>query len=436
MMTPTTSPKSGVIARWLARPWVLTLWCMVAAFGAYATMYGFRKPWTAAGFAGAEYSVAFKTWLVTAQVIGYMLSKCLGIKIIAEMVPARRAAVFLALIGVAQAALLGFGLTPAPWSLGWLFLNGLALGLVFGLVLGFVEGRCMTEFFIAGHCASFILADGVAKTVGAWLLVSGVSERWMPFAAGLFFALPLLLFVWMLKQIPAPNAADIEARAERATMTAGDRWAMLRRHGLRLMAILLMYLLITVLRSIRADFAPEIWVGLGLSDQPGVFASSEFWIALAIVVINGSLVFVRDNRLAFFASLGLSALGLVLVLVALLAQRAGALTPFAFMVLLGFGMYLPYVAVHTTVFERLIAITRERGNIGYLMYLADSIGYLGYAGVMLSRSLYPAKAQFLDFFLNVATGIAATGLVLVLISIVLYSQMKAAPLTKSQLAEG
>jgi hypothetical protein len=65
-----------LLTRWMARPWFLALWCVLAAFGAYACMYGFRKPFTAAGFGGAE----TKAWLVTAQVIGYMLSKFIGIK--------------------------------------------------------------------------------------------------------------------------------------------------------------------------------------------------------------------------------------------------------------------------------------------------------------------------------------------------------------------
>jgi hypothetical protein len=49
-------------------------------------MYGFRKPFTAAGYGGA----GVKAWLVTAQVMGYMVSKFLGIKVIAEMEAAGR----------------------------------------------------------------------------------------------------------------------------------------------------------------------------------------------------------------------------------------------------------------------------------------------------------------------------------------------------------
>ena len=61
------------------------------------------------------------------------------------------------------------------------------------------------------------------------------------------------------------------------------------------------------------------------------------------------------------------------------------------MVLHGLGLYLPYVAVHTTIFERLIAMTRDRGNIGYLMYLADAFGYLGYVVVMLRPATFPHR---------------------------------------------
>ena len=401
---------NATLARWMARPWFFTLWCVLAAFGAYACMYGFRKPFTAAGYGGAD----AKAWLVTAQVLGYTLSKFIGIKVIAEMTATRRARVLLGIIAIAELSLLLFGLTPAPFNAVWMFLNGLVLGMVFGLVLGFVEGRCLTEFFVAGLCASFILSDGVAKSVGSLLLQAGVSEPWMPSTAGLIFALPLMIFVWMLTQIPAPTPQDEAARSQRVPMTRGDRFAMLRRHGVGLFGIVFAYLLITVMRSIRADFAPEIWSGLGMSGQPAVFTQSELWVTLGVVVTNGALVLVRENRRAFFIGIGLAIGGLAFALTALLGHHMHVLPPFVFMVLLGVGMYVPYVAVHTTIFERLIALTRERGNIGYLMYLADAAGYFGYVAVMLLRSAFPRGGSFLDFFRLAAGSLLVTALVTLL----------------------
>jgi hypothetical protein len=161
-----------------------------------------------------------------------------------------------------------------------------------------------------------------------------------------------------------------------------------------------MYLLVTILRGLRADFAPEIWRGLGEPAQPGTFTWSEIWVALGVLVANGCAVLIRDNRPAFFASLATCGIGFVLIIVAVLARQSSGLTSFGFMVLLGLGLYLPYVAMHTTIFERLLAMTRDRGNIGFLMYVADSIGYLGYVAVMLFRFFRggAADSEFIRFF--------------------------------------
>jgi hypothetical protein len=376
--------SSGSRPRWAANPVLFSVWCVVAAFGTYACMYGFRKPFTAATF--GDWGEGAKALLVTTQLVGYMLSKFIGIKVVSEMRPERRAVVLLGLIGVALLALLGFAVVPYPFNAVCLFLNGLPLGMVYGLVLGFLEGRRMTEAFVAGLCASFILADGVAKSVGKWLLNTGVSDAWMPATAGLIFLLPLIGFVWMLARIPAPEGADVAERAERTPMTGAERWAMLRRHGLGLGLILVSFLLVTVLRSLRSDFAPELWKALGVSGAPALFTVSEMWVALGVTIATGLLSLVRNNRRAFFGGLVLALAGFGLTLVAVAAQGAGRMGAFPFMVLVGLGLYLPYVVVHTTLFERLIAMTRERGNMGYLMYVADSLGYLGYAGLLLWKS--------------------------------------------------
>ncbi|MEI6196513.1 MAG: DUF5690 family protein, partial [Verrucomicrobiota bacterium] len=67
--------------------------------------------------------------------------------------------------------------------------------------------------------------------------------------------------------------------------------------------------------------------------------------------------------------------------------------------------YLPYVVVHTTIFERLIAMTRDRANIGFLMYLADAFGYLGYVVVMVVRNFGKGGA-ILPLFKTTAWAVA------------------------------
>jgi hypothetical protein len=374
----------------------------------------------------------YKTSLVIVQVLGYTLSKFLGIKVIAEMSPHRRAAGILVLIGAAQAALVLFGLIPPPWNIACLFVNGLALGMVFGLVLGFLEGRRQTEALAAGLCASFILADGAAKSVGAYLLAAGVAERWMPAAAGFLFVLPLFGFVWMLTRIPPPSSADAASRGERRPMTTADRRAFFRRYASGLTLLVLVYLLTTILRSIRADFAPEIWQGLGWTGQPEVFTRSEVVVMFGVTASSGLTVLIADNRKAFHAAMATSLGGLALIGAAVGGLAAGWLGGFGFMVLVGLGLYLPYVAVHTTLFERLIAMTRDRGNIGYLMYLADAFGYLGYAAVMLAQNGARGESGFVSFFLAACVITAVVGGILMFLCWAYFAAWRPRPLVKEQ----
>jgi hypothetical protein len=74
------------------------------------------------------------------------------------------------------------------------------------------------------------------------------------------------------------------------------------------------------------------------------------------------------------------------------------------------------VAIHTTMFERLLAMTRERGNIGFLMYVADSVGYLGYALVMLLRGSTSNGDDFVQFFTRACWLTCALSLVCVALS--------------------
>lgn len=407
-----------------AGPFAFSAWCIAAAFTTYFCMYAFRKPFTAGTFEGTMLmGIGYKTILVTAQIAGYTLSKFLGIKFVSEMPASRRVIGILTLIGIAEVALLLFALTPPPWNFIWLFLNGLPLGMVFGLVLAFLEGRQLTEALAAGLCASFIWASGVVKTVGRTLILDyQVSEFWMPFYTGLLFIVPLLIGVWMLSQIPHPSKEDVALRSKRPPMNGDERRAFLKRHAPGLSGLLFIFVLLTVMRSIRDDFAVEIWRDLGIGEEPAVFAKSELWITVIVTVISGAAIMISNNRRAFLTSLGLVAAGFIVVLASLAGHSAGVLEAFPYMVLLGLGMYVPYVVFHTTIFERLIAASRETGNLGYLMYLADSLGYLGYIVVMVLRSWLSEDLNFLQLMNAASALIAVTSLVILVFVAIHYAR--------------
>lgn len=393
-----------------------------AAFAAYFCMYAFRKPFTAATFEGLSlWGLGFKTVLVLSQLLGYTLSKFIGIKVISEMRSEYRGLAIIGLIMIAELSLVGFAFLSLPLKVIMIFLNGLPLGMIFGLILSYLEGRRQTEALSAALCASFIVSSGVVKSVGTWLMDRwNVSEFHMPMVTGLLFFFPLLVAVWILQATPPPDAMDRAMRAQRSAMNAQDRRGFVRAFWPGLSLLIVVYVALTIVRTIRDDFGVEIWRDIGVSRTPSVFATSETWVGLIVTAMSALTIWIQDNRRAIRATLGMMCLAFGLVFFSAWLQPTGAISPYLFMVACGVGLYIPYVAFHTAVFERLIATARMPANLGFVMYLADSIGYLGYAGVMVVRTQGTQSEKILPFFLVALMMAAGLSLVCLIASLVYF----------------
>jgi hypothetical protein len=375
----------------------------LAAFGAYSAMYAFRKPFAAGSFLdvpGWPYAIDYKTALLIAQVVGYALSKMIGIKVIAEFGRRGRAAAILALIGCAWLALLALPLLPATLGIVCLFLNGLPLGMIWGLVFSYLEGRRASELLGAILCASFILASGVAKSAATLLLQAGVTERWMPSLTGLLFVPLLLVSLWWLERMPPPDARDEAERTRREPMNRSERLAFLRRHGLAMLLLVLGYVLLTAIRDLRDNYAAEIWLALGYGGEARLFTASELPVAVVVLAALAALIRVRDNLSALIAMHVAVTGGAVLLGVATLAFQAHMLTPLAWMILTGAGLYLAYTPFNAMLFDRMIAVVGKPGNAGFLIYIADASGYTGSVALLLYRSVALPEMNWLRFFMD------------------------------------
>ncbi|MXP00607.1 hypothetical protein GRI97_16575 [Altererythrobacter xixiisoli] len=388
-----------------------------AAFCTYFSMYAFRKPIAAATFAeqnGWLFELDYKTALLIAQVLGYALSKLIGIKVIAEFGRAGRAKAILGLIGVSWMALLLFAAVPAPWNIAFLFLNGLPLGMIWGLVFSYVEGRRASEAMGALLCASFILSSGVVKSVAMMVMAWGVSEMWMPAATGALFFPLLLLSLHLLERLPPPDARDEAERTVRVPMLKTDRVAFLRRHGLAMILLVAGYVLLTAVRDFRDNFAAELWTAMGYGGVASVFSASELPVAIAALAALGALMLIRDNVRALLAMHGIIIAGAMLLGLATLAFQMGYLQPLSYMILTGAGLYLAYTPFNAMLFDRMIAAIGHAGNAGFLIYIADSSGYVGSVVLLLYRSLGAPELDWLQFYINCAylTAIAVSVLAL------------------------
>ncbi len=410
--------------------WLLMAVATLAAFSTYSAMYGFRKPFTAAGY--DEFpellGLSFKSFIVISQVLGYTISKFAGIKVVSEMGKNRRAIAIVGIIIVAELALLGFGAAPMKLKPLFMFLNGIPLGMVWGLVFSYLEGRKFTEIMGVGLCASFIFASGFAKTIGKWieteLVTAQISIAWMPFLSGLVYLLPLVFFVWLLNQVPEPNEEDVELRTKREPMNGKQRLAFFKAFAPGLVLLIITYTILTAFRDFRDNFMSNILDALGYADQPDIFTKTELPVTLGVLLFLGTIMFIKNNRRALLVNHWVIFAGLFLAGGSTFAYQSGIISPLVWVSLTGFATYMAYIPFNCLLFERMIATFKYVSTAGFLIYLADSFGYLGSVSVLLFKELGTKDLSWLNFFIQFNYALTAIGCLGTLAALIYFIKRK------------
>lgn len=418
------------MTRWLtsAPSWVLVIFAIGTSFSTYFCMYAFRKPFSAAHFEGLSLlgtQIELKTAFVISQIIGYALSKYLGIKFCSEMTRGRRLSMLIGLVAVAEVALLLFAVLPPQLKIFALLANGLPLGMVWGLVVWYLEGRRTSELLLAGLSCSFILASGVVKDIGRWLMGEhGVSEFWMPFATGLIFLLPFVISALLLDQLPDPNEEDEDERARREPMDRAQRISFLRRFFVPLSMLFFAYIFLTAYRDYRDNYGVEIFTELGYGGAPGIFSVSEICVAFGVLVPLALLFLIRDNFFGLLAAFTLMISGSLSLGISTLLLDRGAINGLSWMILVGIGSYIAYVPYGSILFDRMIAQTHVIGTAVFAIYVADALGYTGSVAVLLFKDLVVGEATRLDFFRSFTylLCVGSSGLILVSAALILRSR--------------
>ncbi len=393
--------------------WFISIYAAICSFGVYFCMYAFRKPFTAASFEGMSFlHIEYKVWLVTAQVIGYMLSKFYGIKFISGMKGEKRASTIVLLITIGWVALLLFAITPAPYSIIFLLINGFPLGMVWGLTFSFLEGRRATEFMGAVLSISFIFSSGVVKSAGKSVVLDWhITETWMPFITGALFMLPMIIFTWLLNHTPPPSEKDIQSRTKRKPMTAKERSEFLAMFMPGIVIIVTTYVLLTVLRDFRDNFANELWGELGYANNAAIFTKTEIPVSIIVLACMSLLILVKSNIKAFMINHYIVMFGYALTLGATICFSKHMIDPVVWMTLIGTGLYLSYVPFNALYFERMIASYRVNSNVGFIMYIADSFGYLGSVLVLFIKEFSGMHLSWTAFFIKAIIIVTTIGIV-------------------------
>lgn len=405
---------------------IFSIYAILAAFCTYTCMYAFRKPFTAAAFESLTYwGIELKTLLIISQVLGYTLSKFLGIKYISEMTANRRAISIIVLVVIAELSLLAFWLVPTPYKLIFLFLNGLPLGMIWGLVFSFLEGRRNTELLGAGLSVSFIFSSGFVKSVGKYLMLElGVSEFAMPFWTGLIFIIPLLFFTWLLNHLPPPSLADEELRTKRLPMNGKERTAFFKEFGMGIVMLTTIYMFLTAFRDLRDNYMLEILEAVGFVDNAAIFTQTEIPIAIIVLIVMASIMLIKNNRKALIINHFIVGFGIALIGLSTLAFQANLISAYFWMVAVGLGSYLGYVPFNCILFDRFIATYRTIANAGFLIYIADSFGYLSSIGVLLYKNFGQTDISWYNFFVQFCYVMSVIGIVLTIASLIYFNKQK------------
>lgn len=391
----------------------------LASFGTYFCMYAFRKPFTVATYENLDFiGVDYKIVLIITQVIGYMLSKFIGIKLISELKPENRLKYLLAMIAFAELSLILFAWIPSPYNIFFMFLNGLSLGMIWGVVFSYVEGRKFTEILGVILSSSFIVSSGVVKSAGLLVMTYfSVTEFWMPAVTGALFLVPFVGFSMMLDRVPPPTEEDKLLREERLPMSQKDRKKVLVNFFFPILILVFFYVCLTAMRDFRDNFSREIWDAVGYKGDVAIYTLSEIPIAVVVLFSIGMFAFIKNNYKAFLSYHYLLIFGALSIGVGTLLFQYTLIGPALWMILVGLGLYICYVPFNCIFFDRMIATFHIKGNAGYLIYIADAFGYLGSMAVLLYKNFGQNTISWLQFFIYGTYIISGIGVVISMVSL-------------------
>jgi hypothetical protein len=236
----------------------------------------------------------------------------------------------------------------------------------------------------------------------------------MPFTACIIFLAPLLIFLHLLDKVPPPSPLDEQLRTKRKPMTRRERIDFLKTFLPGIVLFVLSYVLLTTFRDFRENFSAEVWKTVGYGNSPQMFANTEIPVSFLVLVIIAMTMGIKSNFKAFMVNHIIIAAGMIVTGFSTLLFQKGLIEAPAWMLLIGLGLYLGYVPFNSIFFDRLIATFRYTGTVGFIMYVADSMGYLGSISMLFLKEFsYPA-VSWLNVFIQSAYIISVTGLLLIL----------------------
>ena len=391
---------------------LLILWAGGAALLSYSLVYALRKPYTAASFEGLTlFGTDYKVAVTTIQILGYVIAKFFGIKLISELKRENRFRFFVTSAIMAEVALIGFGVLSAPYNAAAMFFNGLSLGCMWGVIFSFIEGRKVTDMLASLLGVSMVFSSGIAKSFGLFAMNElNIDHFWMPAVIG-GVALPLLVLMgYLLKRLPSPTQEDIELRNERVVLDSEGRKRLFLSFAPILTLLFIGNFMLLVLRDIKEDFLVLI---LDMSNQSSwLFAQVDTIVTLAILALFSAFVFFRSNIKTLMCLMGIVILSCITMAYVSFNYKALDLQPVVWLFIESLCLYIAYLTFQTIFFDRFIACFRIKGNVGFFIAIIDFIGYMGTVTLLSTKEFLNFDMEWFDMFNHMAFFVGAVCIVL------------------------
>ena len=407
-----------------APTFVLALYAAIIIFLTYTCCYAYRRPFTAGIYSG-ETMAGFdlKILYVLSQIMGFAFSKFLGTRFLPSLPSNKRIHCLAGMLVFCEFTWLGFAVLPPILKLVCVFLSGIPLGLTWGLLFSLVEGRRISEVLNVGLSTALILASGLVKSLGQFVLDwLHVAEYWMPFITGAFVLPIVFLCCYLLSLIPAPDAADISLRTVRKPMTSEQQNQFVRKFFTGICLLTILHATLTVFRELRDAFTADFWEELNLTDSL-IFTKTEYPIAFIVLLLMFLIVFIRNNRKALNVIYVITALGCIITIGSTLIYIEGYMNPVTWMILSGLGLYMGFIPF-TYMVERLIAAMHISATTVFILYLADSFGYVGTTSVFIFKNFSTVDLSWSQMLIYTALGSSILALLSLIGCYFYFSDMK------------
>jgi hypothetical protein len=355
-----------------------------------------------------------KDAITIAQIIGYTIGKIVIYYNISKIKKECRFKFSILTIICSTIPLIIFGLLPDDSAIVMILLSSIFISFAWGSIIFYVEGKSNNELIYMLIYFGVISGSGVAKTFGDYLINKNINEKWIPAICGVCGMNGYIIFLIILHLYNKNNILDRHNR--QSNISQEQRTQFMKKYKIGLVSTALVYGLLLGYRNYRDYYSLEILHEiLGQNFKSGVYAYSEIIISVSVLFTNGLLFMIKSDRMKFYFMLYQMLIGGIIIGISTIFT----INSYLWIILTGFGLFVGYIPARAMLYDKLMSITHNNFSAVYLIYFADSIGYI-FTIIVIIIKKYSVEISYVDYFVILSYIVAGFSIINMIISIIFF----------------